>query len=397
MFAALRRYPTYRRLWLGMLAASSGQWMQQVGLGWLALSLTDSPFFVGMVGFMAGLPFLVVPIPAGVLVDRFDRRRLLQICLAAAAALAIVMAVVIVGDWVRPWHLLLAAFLNGSFQAVMMPAQQSIVPGLVDRADLTNAIGLNSAGMNVTRSVGPFVAGGMIGLAGVGSSFVLQAVALCVAFWLVATIRLPERAARPAIAGLRGALEGIALIGRRPDLRALFFLACIPTLFVFPYISFLPVFARDILAIGPSGLGVLMATSGIGAVVGSLLTAARRDRDGAGRLLVVLTVVYGVWVVGMALSRSVYLTLPLLFLAGVFGSMYMSSNNALLQMRISDEVRGRVMSAYVLTWGLMPLGAMPMGLAADHFGTPAAVAGGAVLSSTLALALGWRSSVLRGL
>jgi MFS family permease len=397
MFAALRRYPIYRRLWLGMLAASLGQWTQQVGLGWLALSLTDSPFFVGLVGFMAGLPFLVVPIPAGVLVDRLDRRRLLLACQAAATLVAVLMAVDIVAGRVLPWHLLVAAFANGSLLAIMTPTQQSLVPGLVPREDLTNAIGLNSAGINVTRAAGPFVAGALIGSAGVGASFVLQAFALGLALILVTTMRLPTQPERAPFSGARGALAGIALIARRPDLRSLFLLASIPTFFVFPYVAFLPVFARDILAIGPSGFGLLMATSGVGAVVGSLLTAARRRETGTGRLLILLTVLYGALVVGIALSRTVYLTLPLLFTAGTLGSMYMSGNNALLQLRISHNVRGRVTSAYVLTWGLMPLGAMPMGLVADHLSTSTAVAGGAMLSSLLAAILGLRSRTLRSL
>jgi MFS family permease len=396
-FAALVRYPTFRRLWLGSLGTSLGQWMQQVGLGWLALSLTDSPFFVGLVGFMAGLPFLLVSIPAGVLADRLDRRRLLLACQAGATALALLVTLDILMGWVEPWHLLVAAFVTGSFQAVMTPTQQSLVPGLVAREDLTNAIGLSSAGMNITRAAGPFVAGAMIGVAGVSSAFVLQAAALVVAFVLVAGISIPVQGSKPAVAGVRGALEGVALIAGRPDLRALFLLACIPTFFVFPYIQFLSVFARDILRIGPGGLGVLMAASGLGAVAGSLLTAARGELARAGRLLIALTVVYGGFVVGMAESRSVYLSVPLLVMAGACGAMYMSTNNAQLQLRITDEVRGRVMAAYVLTWGLMPLGAMPMGIAADRFGTPAAVAAGAILSSTFAAALGVRSRALREL
>ena len=284
MFAALRRYPTYRRFWVGMLCASLGQWMQNVALAWIALDLTDSAFFVGLVGFMAGLPFLVVSIPAGVLVDRMDRRRLLLICQALATVLAVIVATVVILDVVEPWHLLVAAFLNGSLQAIMTPTQQSLVPAIVARKDLTNAIALNSAGMNMTRAGGPFVAGALIGLAGAGSAFVLQAICLVVSFGLVARspcrLSLPRRAA----GGVKSAFEGIRLIAQREDLRALFLLACIPTFFVFPYVQFLSVFARDILEIGPGGLGLLMGASGLGAVIGSLLIAKRRDTTGAGRL-----------------------------------------------------------------------------------------------------------------
>ena len=394
VFSSLARYPIFRRLWCGMLCASLGQWMQQVGAAWLALDLTDSKFFVGLVGFMAGLPFLAVSIPAGVLIDRVDRRRLLLVCQIVASLLACLIALDVTLDYVRPWHLLLAAFLNGTLQALMTPTQQSLVPSLVGRADLTNAIGLTSAGQNLTRAGGPFLAGGLIGVAGVGAAFILQAVSLAVAIAFVVRVVVPRQTSTRAAAGVRAAFDGIRLIRQREDLRTLFILACIPPFFVFPYIQFLSVFARDILEIGPAGLGILMAASGLGAVCGSLLTARRRESAGAGRLIVHLTVIYGVFVAGVALSQALWLTLPLLFAAGTLGAMFMSSNNALIQLRIDDAVRGRVMAAYLLTFGLMPLGALPMGIAADLINTQTAVAGGAIASSALAAALGYRSRAL---
>jgi predicted MFS family arabinose efflux permease len=206
---------------------------------------------------------------------------------------------------------------------------------------------------------------------------------------------VPARTAQAAAP--RGALDGIRLIARRPDLRGLFLLACIPTLFVFPYIYFLNVFARDVLRIGPQGYGLLMASSGSGAVLGSLLVALRQRSEGAGHRLIVLTVVYGLVIVAVAWSRLVWLTIPLLVCAGALGANFMSTNNALVQHRITDEIRGRVTGAYVLTWGLMPLGAWPLGQLAGWIGTPAAVTTGALLSSLLAAALGLASRELREL
>lgn len=394
MFSALALYPVYRRLWFGSQGASLAQWMQHVGLGWLALTLTNSESFVGLVAFTAGLPFLVVSVPVGALIDRVDRRRLMLACQGCAAVLAILVATDVILGWVEPWHLVAAAALNGTFQATLAPTQQSLVPSLVPREALTNAIGLNSAGQNMTRVVGPSLAGILIGVFGVGAAFVLQAAALVGAFALVLGIRVPPRT--PS-AGSRGVFDGVRLIARRPDLRGLFLLACIPTFFVFPYVSFLAVFARDILRIGPGGLGLLMAASGSGAVMGSLWVASRRTMVGAGRRLIAMTVAYGGIVIAIALSRTVVLSLPLLVCAGFFGASYMSANNALLQMRVDDHVRGRVISAYLLTQGLMPLGAMPMGLLADRAGAPMAVAAGAIVSSTLAAFLGIRSRELREL
>lgn len=393
-FGALSKYPAFRRLWVGALFASAGQWMQQVALGWLALTLTDSSSFVGIVAFTAGVPFLLIAPPGGALIDRVDRRRLMLTCQALAALLAIVVAGDVISGRIEPWHLLVAAFLNGSLQALLTPTQQSLVPGMVARPDLTNAIGLMSAGQNMTRVGGPSLAGVVIGWGGVGPAFLLQAAALVGAFVLVRGVAVPLRVA-PTVAPR--VFDGVALITRREDLRALFVLATIPTFFVFPYVSFLNVFARDILGIGAEGLGLLMAASGLGAVAGALLVAGRRRTEGTGSGLTRLTVAYGAVIVAIAVSRTLVVTLPLLFVAGLLGSSFMSGNNALMQHRISDDIRGRVMGVYLLTWGLMPLGALPMGLLADVVGAPVAVAAGAIVSSLLAAWLGARSAVLRAL
>jgi MFS family permease len=394
-FGAVAHYPVFRRFWLGALAASVGQWMQQVALGWLAIVMTESPGFVGIVTFSAGLPFLVVAPFGGSLIDRLDRRRLMLTCQALAFLLATIMAFDVMTGLVQPWHLPIAAFLNGSLQALLIPNQQALVPALLPRAVLTNGIGLMSAGQNMTRVVGPSIAGVVIGAIGVGPTFLAQAAALAVAFALVITVVLPPRPPRSATG--RGVFDGIRLIASRPDLRGLFLLASIPTLFVFPYIGFLNVFALDVLHIGAEGLGLLMATSGAGAVVGSLLVASVARTEGNGRVLLGLTVLYGVPIVAVALSRTLWVTLPMLFLAGVLGAAFMSGNNAMIQHRVSDNIRGRVMGAYMLTWGFMPLGSLPMGMVADRVGITTAVAAGAIVSSVLAAVYGLRSSVLRAL
>ena len=392
-FGAVAQHSVFRRLWLGALASSVGQWMQQVALGWLAIVMTNSPGFVGIVSFAAGLPFLVVAPFGGALIDRVDRRRLMLTCQVLAFLLATVLAIDVMSGLVQSWHLPIAAFLNGSLLALLIPTQQSLVPALVPRENLTNAVGLMSAGQNMTRVVGPSVAGIVIGTIGVGPTFLAQAAAIAVSFILVLGIVLPPRA--PRAAGGRGIFDGIRLVASRPDLRTLFLLAAIPTLFVFPYIGFLNVFARDILHIGAGGLGLLMAVSGCGAVVGSLLVASGTRSEGTGRLLLGMTVLYGLPIVGVALSRTLWITLPLLFCAGLLGAAFMSGNNALVQHRVTDDVRGRVMGAYMLTWGLMPLGALPMGMVADRIGTSFAVAGGAVISSLLAGILGLTSAAVR--
>lgn len=391
---AIGKYPTFRQLWLGTLSGSVGQWMQQIALGWLALIVTNSPSFVGIVAFAAGIPFLVVGPPAGNFIDRFDRRRVLLACQSAGAVIALILAVDIFAGTVQPWHLLVTAFLNGSVLSLMMPTQQSLVPALIDRSDLTNAIALMSAGQNMTRVAGPSLAGAMIGWWGVGPAFVSQAVMLAVAFFFIYRIDLPARPTRVVSAGM---FDGLRIIFRIPELRVLFLMVAITMFFVFPYMSFINVFARDILMIGAGGLGFLMAASGAGAVVGALLVAARGRVEGIGPTLLTLSILYGVVVVGVAISTSTLLTAVLLFAAGMMGAVIFSLNNSLVQHKIDDDVRGRVMSAYFLTFGLMPLGALPMGLIAGQFGTPLAVGGGAIISSVLVALLALKSPQLRSM
>lgn len=387
VFSALRDFPSFRRLWLGSVSTQLGQWMQATALGWLALNLTDSKSFVGLVAFASGIPFLLFSVPAGAMIDRFDRRKVLMACQALAMVLAIVVAVDVLAGHVQPWHLILAALLNGTLQAVLSPTQQSLVPGLVPPDRLTQAVGLMSAGGNMTRVIGPSLAGALIGFLGTGEAFVAQAVALVVALSLIATAAFPPNAKSTSKLTIKSAFEGVGIVARRPDLRGLFLLAAIPTFFVFPYISFMSVYARDILKIGPEGLGLLMASSGTGAVIGSLLVAGR-NKTASGKLLVTQTAIYGIVIAIFAMSTLVYVSVPLLVLAGLLGAMFMAANNALIQTRITDDIRGRVMGTYLLTWGLMPLGAMPLGLLSDRFGIQVTVACCAIISSVLIVLLG---------
>ena len=397
VFGLLRDHRDYRTLWLGTLAAQAGQWILQVALGWLMLDLTDSEFWVGLVGFAGGLPILLFSIPAGVAIDRVDRRKLLVGCQAALTVLAAGLALLAAFGNAAPWQLLVGAFLNGAGMTISNATRQTIVPGTTPRADLPAAIALMSAGQNATRVVGPSLAGAIIGVAGIAGAFVVQASALSIALALTMMLSANVAASGVVSATRGGLLDGWHYVRARPVPRDLIMLAAIPTLTVFPYIQLLPVFARDILKVGPQGLGLLMAASGVGAVIGSLLVAKTARMSRMGYFLLVSTIVYGLIIAGFAFSTSVWLSLPLLLLGGLTGSAYMSLNNSLLHLHITDEVRGRVMGVYMLTWGLMPLGALPMGLAANYLGAPAAVAGGALLSSTLTLLLATRSRTLRAL
>ncbi len=378
-----------------MMATSVSQWTAQVTYGWLALILTDSARFVGLVSFMSGLPFLVVAVPAGVYIDRLDRRTILLVSQAAAAILGIVMAIDVLAGFVEPWHLLAAAFLNGSFLSILNPTMQSVIPALVGKDGVTNAVGLMSAGQNMTRIVGPSLAGIIIAVSSTGFSFMLTAATLVLAFGLITRVRIPPRERSVTTRGWQAAFSGLRIIWTRGDLRVLFLLACLPPVLIFPYVQFLNIFARDILHIGAQGLGLLSAASGIGAVVGSLMMASRTFRPGDGMRQIRIIAIYAIGVIGVAFSTTLWITLPLMVLGGLLGGTYMSTNNALMQLRIDDDVRGRVMATYMMTFGLLPLGALPMGLVAGAIGIQVAVALGAVICLALILTIAARSRALR--
>jgi MFS family permease len=385
-FTVLRLNPAFRRLWMSTVSTSLGQWMQSTAIGWLALDLSNRSSFVGLVAFAAGIPFLLVSIPGGLLLDRYDRRKVLIVCQAVAAVCAILISVDVITGFVRAWHLLLFAFLNGSLQAIMNPAQQAIVPSLVSRERLTNGIALMGAGQNMTRVVGPSVAGAIIGFAGTGAAFFCQAIALVMALIVLVTTRFPEIAMKKAVTSLGSAFDGARIVWHRRDLRAIITLVSITILLVFPYLSFLSVFARDVLEIGPEGLGILMASSGAGAVIGSIYVASRKQQPG-GRGFIAMGIVYGFNIAAFAFAPNLFAAVVLLIVAGFLGSAYVSSVNAAIQHRISDDMRGRVMSIYMLTWGLTPIGSIAIGAISSTLGMSATIAVAAILGNVLLLAL----------
>ncbi len=397
LFAALVRYRDYRLLWASSVLTQIAQWMLQVSLGWLMLELTDSPFWVGLNGFASGIPFLVVSIPAGALIDRLDRRTLLVACQASALAIGLALAILATLGLAQPWHLLLGAFLNGAALAVNNATRQTLVPTFVPREGLQNAIALLSAGMNVTRVVGPSLAGPLI--AALGSGGALFAQVGCLAIALVNTLQLPSArsSTRAGIPFLKNLAEGIDYVRRSETLVGLMLLAAVPTILVFPYIQLLPVYARDILAVGASGLGLLYTAGGLGALTGSLFVAGFQRIERKGRFILATTFVYGLVIIVFAYSTWLPLSLLMLLCGGLLGSSYMSITNTLLHLNVRDEVRGRVMGIYMMSWGFMPLGALPMGFVGDRIGVPHAVALGAVLSSLATLTVAARIPTLRAL
>ncbi|MBA3876853.1 MAG: hypothetical protein C0498_07935 [Anaerolinea sp.] len=386
--------PVYRRLLLGSTLATLGAFMQATAQGWLVLQLTNSPGLLGLVGAIAGLPTLFLAVVAGVLADRLDRRRLLAWSYAAAAGVSAVIALLTTAGTVAYWHVVVVAFVGGVLLTVQMPASQAIVSTVVDRTALGGAIALNSAQYNLMRIVGPSVAGLAIAAGGLALGFWANAAALVFVAVIFARLPLPPtRAVGRLQAALWGDLrDGVRHVAADPVLGALVLLAAAPALFVLSYLTFLPVYARDILLIGAPGLGLLTGSIGVGALAGALLMASLRPSGGSGRLLLAGLLAMSISLATFALSTSVPVTVVALAVLGASQVAYYSTTNTLLQVRVPARLRGRVHSLYVLTSiGLLPVGNLAAGAIAERAGVPPVLAVGGGLT----LAIGLLAAILR--
>jgi MFS family permease len=374
MLESIRKYAGFRLLMLGTLASSTSFWMYQVSVGWLALILTDSPLFIGLAGFAGGIPMLIFSLPCGVLIDRYSRKMILFAAQLGVLIVGVVFALMVWLDAIEPWSMLVLVFVNGTIMSFTFPTRNAMVPSLVEKPHLANAIALNAAVQNSTRVVGPSLAGVLIALFGVSSTFVIAACLQALATYSTSRLSLDPNLQPKNRAKMWESLQvGLKVVAQSPSLIALIVLALAPTVLVMPYINLMPIFARDELDLGATGLGVMLGSTGFGTVVGALHVArspTMRERHG---MQVIAATLFAVFTMAFALAPSIYLAVPLLFGAGWASAAFLAINQTALQLQVDDEVRGRVMSIYLLTWGVLPLGQLAVGTFADFVGTPLAM------------------------
>ena len=381
-FPALRS-PVYRRFLLGSMIATVGGFMQQTAQGWLVLEKTNSEALLGLAGAVAGLPTLFLAIVAGVLADRLDRRRLLILTNASSALFAFALALLTTLGLVEYWHILVLAFLAGVAMTVQMPASQAIVSTIVDRTSIGNAVALNSAQYNLTRIIAPAIAGLFIAAGALELGFWVNAVALTLVTILIASLSIPSPHAADRI---QAALwldlqDGIRYVRSNRVLAIVVMLPAVPALFVLNYLTFIPVYARDILATGAAGLGLLAGAIGVGALIGALSLATMRPSGGSGRLMLGGLAIVGVSLATFAVSKSLPLSMLALALQGAFQVAYYSTTNTLIQVLVPARLRGRVLSLYVLTSiGLIPIANLVGGAMAEVVGVEAVLAAGGVIT-----------------
>ena len=383
-FAALRERD-YAWFFAGNAAFFMAMQMNILLRGYLAFQLTDKASALGLIAMSVAVPLLLVSPFGGMLADRVNKRTLIAAGQSVIVAVNFVIAILILSGSIQFWHLVLGAIGTGVVISLAMPARQALVPQLVPQHMLMNAISLQMAGMNLTRIIGPALAGLLIGLLGVGVVWSLSVGLYALA--VVTLLPLPKhgmvaRGTRRSVGeDLTG---GFRYILATPLFRLLILTAMVMPLFAFPVQLILPVFADDVFEGGAGSLGLLMAATGVGGLAGALIAANLDHVPRKGRVMFAASLLMGVCFIAFALAPGFLLALLFLAAGNVGGMLFMATNNAILQAKVPDELRGRVMSVLMMSFGLMPLGVLPLTVAADLIGARAAVA---ISSATMLVVL----------
>jgi MFS family permease len=379
-------YRNYRLFFLGQGISLVGTWMTRVATGWLVFQLSgpDSAFLLGVVGFAGQVPvFFLGPI-AGVLVDRWNRHSLLvvtQILSLVQSALLAVVAFRAEPGIAAIVQIVVLAAIQGVINAFDMPARQAFLIEMVDQpADLPNAIALNSSLVNGARLVGPALAGVVIALTGEAWCFVADASSyVAVVAALLAMRVAPRERVVHASRLWRQLADGFTYAFGSAPIRTLLLLLGLVSFMGMPYSVLLPIFAADVLGAGPITLGLLSGATGVGALAGALYLAARQSVLGLGRVIVVATITFGLALVGFALSSVIWLSLPLLLVAGFGMMVQMAASNTILQTIVDPDKRGRVMSFYGMAFlGMAPFGSLFAGILAAQIGASGTVLAGGI-------------------
>jgi MFS family permease len=373
-FRALR-YHDYRYLWLGQLGHSASLWMEQVVRPLLVYQLTHSGLLVGLALAVRMLPALVFGVVGGAVADRYDRRRVLMYCQSVTLSMHLLLGVLLVSGMFQLWIIFVTAFISGGAMAFNQPARQSLVPRLVPKEFLQNAIALNTTAMNLTRIGGAGLAGLLLVAFNYGEVYLLNAALYVFVIWTTTQIRYREQPSLAKRGSLFGDLtEGIRYVRGNQAAFSLITMAMILFVFGMPYQQlFIPLFALKVLGIGKGGAGALMAATGIGAVTASLFVASRATLRRRGLIANLAIGLYGVSLIVFAQSSLIAVSVAALVVTGGLSMVYMNMNNTLLLENTPPEYQGRVMSLMIVNMGLTPIGAILGGALADSLGPQTAL------------------------
>lgn len=385
------RHRNFRLFFAGQTVSVIGTWMQQVAMSWLVFRLTGSPFLLGLTAFSGQIPVLLFAPLAGTWSDRFDRRRLLLLTQTAAMLQAFALAGLVYSGAVAVWHIVAMAAVLGVINAVDVPVRQSFVVRMVDsRHDLPNAIALNSFIMNLSRFLGPSLAGVLIGLLGEAACFLVNGFSYVAVVAALLAMKIKPEPERGENTG--GVAEGLRYAFGFPPIRALLMLVALVSFAATPYVALMPIYASHVFHGDARTLGTLLGYAGLGAIAGTLFLASRRTVRGLGTIIAYASSCAGVALMAFAFSTAYRLSLLLLVLIGFGVIVTAASSNMIVQTVVEDRVRGRVMALYAMSFlGMAPLGSLAAGVLASYIGAPptlflggaACLAGGLIFARAL--------------
>lgn len=382
------RHRNYRLYWFGQLFSVLAQNMEHVAQSWLVLQLTNSPLALGLTGLAYALPTITLTLVGGVIADRADRRRIMVASQFGTALIFLILTVLVATNSATVWHVMILAFCSGAIRAFDRPSRMALLPQMIPRDDMANAIAVGGTIWQLNRLIGPAFAGMMIYLVGIaptyGMCFFTSVIAVCL--WL--GIRTADPTVVHSAGGLlKHMIDGLNFIRRNEIYYTFIGMTFFNSVFGMCYLILMPVFARDILQVGSQGFGFLQSAGGAGALAGTLSVAYFSQHRGKTLQALSGGIIFGMLLVVFAFSQSYPLSLGLAFLLGFTSQAYMTIINTTLQLNLPEELRGRVMGIFGLTWDLMPVGGMISGTVAELAGAPAAVALGGMMVTGLAVAI----------
>lgn len=370
--------------------------MQAVALGWLVYLLTGSALKLGLITSVQAVTQLVVSPMAGVIADRVERRNYIMVVRSVTVIVGAALTTLIWLHSITYWELVVGAGVIGVGFGLNGPARQALLADIVGSDYLLNAVSLNSGGMNIMRIVGPAIAGFLIGVIGIGGVFFLNTLLYFVV--ILAMVPVPRRFAtahRTKASPLSELAGGVHYVTENDAILKLLLFGTLPLFFAMPYVALLPIFATNVWHSGAEAFGLLSSAPGVGGLAGAFWVASLSASKRKGRYMLAGGFAYGVLLVGFALSPSLLLALPLLVLVGVASIVYTAINSTLIQMLTPNELRGRVMSFYQMSFGLGQFGSLPASAVAQVFGAPLAIAGSGAVVAVLGAGFYWLTPVLR--
>lgn len=396
-FRALR-HADFRVFWTGNFISNVGSWMQNVAQGWLVLQLTNSPLWLGMVGFAQQVPALLFSLLGGVLADRAGRRKMLLATQATMMLLALALGLLVHRQAITVEQIVGIALLAGTMMALNAPTYQAAVRDLVQREDTLNAIALNSIQFNLSRVVGPSLAGFAIAGVGVVYCFYLNALSYVPLLYVIGRVRFPERKDREENSLGAEMAEGFRYVRGHREILLLIVVVAMVSMFGLPYLVLMPAFARDVLHVGARGLGSLVASAGAGALLGGLYLATRQSHRRRGPVVLGASLVFFASLVLFCLSRRPMLSAVLLGVVGAAMVSAVATVNSLIQTVVPDEIRGRVLSMHTMAFlGFTPVGSLLVGALAESWGTPMALAASSGIALGLTAIIAVRAPAVRRL